>query len=210
MREVIEFVDLGLISFTEARRIQEGFINEKISVEGPERIIFCEHPATITYGRHTPTDVVELIHRNFSPARIEILPVSRGGQATWHGLGQMVIYPVVSLRRNRMGVRKFVRNYLDIIRLTLLELGVSALLSLAPAGLWVNDRKICSVGLEIRQGITNHGFSLNLSCDMNAFQRFPACGIEPGRATSIFEEIGRKVEYVDALNIMKARFSSDN
>ena len=157
---------------------------------GQEQLIFCQHPATITLGKRVPLNDVSDQLTDWRERGIEVIQTDRGGEMTYHGPGQLVVYPVIDLRRYGLGVRSFVQLVLCVIAKELDLPGVE--LDGKQVGLWTTParKKISSVGLRMHSGVTNHGFSVNLGCDIDIFEEFPVCGMPDAKVTSLHLERG--------------------
>ncbi|RJL31468.1 lipoyl(octanoyl) transferase LipB [Bailinhaonella thermotolerans] len=183
----LERVDLGEVPYGEAVAAMAEWVRERREGEAGDRLFLLEHPAVITYGTRTPP--AEL------PARtgIPVVEVDRGGQATYHGPGQLVGYLVVDLReRGPADVVRWVENALIA---ALGTLGFPAIRRDTPrggqslVGVWTPDlKKIASIGMRIRGGVTSHGFALNVDPDLGVFDTFVACGLPEAPMTSLAEQ----------------------
>ncbi len=177
-------VDLGEIPYAEAMRCMRGWVEERRAGRAGDRLFLLSHPPVITYGPRTdPADLP-------ADLGVPVVEVDRGGYATYHGPGQLVGYLVVDVRR---------RGPVDIVRLlengliaALADLGLPAVRRDTPpgspslVGVWTpGHHKIASIGMRIRHGVTSHGFALNVDPDMNAFDRFVACGLHDVTMTSL-------------------------
>jgi lipoyl(octanoyl) transferase len=189
MDYILEFNSLGLVSYNEAREIQEERLKNREGGNCPDTIYFCEHHPVITLGKRAKPEHFLCSKAEICERGIEIIRVHRGGGATYHGPGQLIIYPVISLRERKLSLRFFILLVLDIIERVLNSFGLPAKAKLQPAGVWIEDfqssRKIASVGLHISHGITNHGFAINLSCDLMPFSLFYPCGHKGLNVTSL-------------------------
>ena len=124
---------------------------------------------------------------------VEVHETDRGGQATYHGPGQLVGYPIVDLKPNRRDVRRYVRDLEEVLILTLADYDIEGepALSPRPVGVWVGERKIASLGIHLRHWVTTHGFALNVTTDLTFFSGIVACGMQSAPMTSIEELTGR-------------------
>lgn len=204
------FHNFGLRSFAEMRRIQEGLVQARIAGECSDIILFCEHPPTLSLGRRTRDEDLKLSLDSWRSMGTDVVLADRGGGATFHGPGQLMIYPVVSLASRRMGVRRFVESGLSAIVEGLSWFDIESVSATDPAGVWVLDRsagrrntclgedlakegrKIASVGLRMKRGVTNHGFSVNVACSLRPFSYFIPCGLADAQVTSVAKEIGQR------------------
>lgn len=157
-------LDLPDTDYLQALEIQNRIVQEMLSGGGPGVLILVEHPPTVTLGvRGTSSHVLitedELRHRG-----VELHTVNRGGEATYHGPGQLVAYPVVNLRTWGMSARDYVKGLEETILLTLHHFGLRGFRKKGAAGVWTGENsKIASIGVRIQRRITSHGFSLNVS-----------------------------------------------
>lgn len=191
---------LGRISFLEGRRIQEDLVQKRLAEQIPDTILFCEHPPTLSLGWRTKSEDANTSAEFWSARGVEMVRANRGGSATYHGPGQLVIYPVVSLRARGIGVKRFVQAGLNAIAGWLGEQGVRAVERYDAVGIWVPrpdgagpGAKICSIGLKIEHGVTNHGFSVNVAGDLSVFRLFHPCGLREAAVTSVEAETGRRL-----------------
>jgi lipoyl(octanoyl) transferase len=183
----LERVDLGEVPYTEATEAMRGWVEQRRAGAIRDRLVLLTHPAVITYGARTPPE--ELPHAD-SP--IPLVEVDRGGQATYHGPGQLVGYLVMNLRERGPGdVVRWVEH--GLIR-AVEALGFAAVRRDTPpgaqslVGVWTPDHdKLASIGMRIRGGVTSHGFALNVVSDLDEFAKFIACGLPETAMTSLAE-----------------------
>lgn len=187
---MLEFVTLGTIEFDQARTIQENALWSRIRGECLDKVFFCEHPPTLSLGKRTQQQDLHQEESFFLAKGYQIVRSDRGGSVTYHGPGQLVIYPVISLRARRLGVKDFVFRFLQALSNSVSQAGVETEISLAPVGLWTKSlrEKLGACGLQIVHGVTNHGFSLNVSCDLGGFDGFLPCGEGALGVSSIFRQ----------------------
>jgi lipoate-protein ligase B len=183
----LERVDLGEIPYGEATEAMRGWVTERQAGQAGDRLFLLSHPPVITYGHRTDAADLRLGQHD-----IPVLPVDRGGYATYHGPGQLVGYLVLDLRER--GPADVVRWLESGLVRALGELGFAAQRRDTPpgasslVGVWTPDeRKVASIGMRIRHGITSHGFALNVDPDLRAFDQFTVCGLPGVRMTSLRE-----------------------
>jgi lipoyl(octanoyl) transferase len=161
--------DLGLVEYEPTWRAMQRFTDQR-GPDTPDEIWFLEHPPVFTLGMNASPDHV------LSPGDIPVVQIDRGGQVTYHGPGQLVVYPLVDLRRAGLGVRDIVtaleRSVIDYAA----ELGIEAECRKNAPGVYVEGRKLASVGIRVRRGASYHGVALNVSADLEPFQRINPCG----------------------------------
>ncbi|HVS78574.1 MAG TPA: lipoyl(octanoyl) transferase LipB [Steroidobacteraceae bacterium] len=159
----------GLVEYEPTWRAMQRFTDER-GPDTPDEIWLLEHPPVFTLGMNASRDHV------LAPGDIPVVQIDRGGQVTYHGPGQLVVYPLVDLRRAGLGVRDIVtaleRSVIDYAA----ELGITAECRKNAPGVYVDGRKLASVGIRVRRGASYHGIALNVSVDLEPFQRINPCG----------------------------------
>ena len=191
---------LGVIDYLEAWQLQKDIQKEVISGKSPNTLLLLEHPSVYTAGRRT-----QLSDRpvNGTP----VIDVDRGGKITWHGPGQLVGYPIVRLAKPTELVG-FVRELESALIQVCAEFGITTQRIAGRSGVWVVDergeRKIAAIGIRVAQGVTMHGFALNVNPDLAAFNRIIPCGISDASVTSLERETGRTVTCSEIANIVEA------
>jgi lipoyl(octanoyl) transferase len=138
--------------------------------QNPDEIWLVEHPPVFTQGQAGKAEHI------LAPGDIPVVQSDRGGQVTYHGPGQQVVYVLLNLRRRKLGVRELVTVLEQTVVTTLAELGIEAYARPDAPGVYVEQRKICSLGLRIRKGCSFHGLALNVAMDLSPFQRINPCG----------------------------------
>lgn len=185
------FVWGGLLDFAQARSLQSEHRDAILRGESEGVVLLCEHPKTLSAGKRTKEDDLPADLKVWCENGAQFVRTDRGGSATLHLPGQLVLYPTFNLRHLGLGVKRFVSLGLEALTKCVQNLGVQAAAArLDPAGVWVEDRKIASVGLRIERGVSMHGFSLNVACELDEFRSFSPCGIAACPVTSVVEEGG--------------------
>ena len=178
---------LGRVNFADALALQEKLVAEKWANHSlGDELLLLEHEPVYTIGR-TP-DQSSL--RGVAHLPHPLFPINRGGQATYHGPGQLMGYPIIDLRQCEQDLHRYLRWLEALLIETLAEAGIVALARPALTGVWVQDRKIASIGVGVRHWITMHGFALNVCGDLAPFDQIVPCGIANVRMTSIEKETG--------------------
>jgi lipoyl(octanoyl) transferase len=188
MRTAFHWRWLGRMEFAQALALQEEIVVRKREKRtAPDELLLLEHDPVYTIGK-TP-DQSSLV----DPAQLPypLFTINRGGQATYHGPGQLIGYPIVDLRRCGQDLHRYLRWLEDLLIKTLRLFQISARARSGLTGVWVEDRKIASIGVGVRHWITMHGFALNVCGDLAPFNRIVPCGITNVRMTSIERETGR-------------------
>ena len=179
---------LGRISYADALAMQEEIVARKRADSSlGDELLLLEHEPVYTIGR-TP-DQSSL--RGAAHLPHPLFPISRGGQATYHGPGQLVGYPILDLRRYEQDLHRYLRWIEGVLIELLASYDITAQTRPGLTGVWIDDRKIASIGVGVRQWITMHGFALNVAGDLSAFDAIVPCGIANVTMTSIEKECGR-------------------
>lgn len=176
---------LGRVAFADALALQEKLVAEKqVDRSSADVLLLLEHGPVYTIGR-TP-DQSSL--RDPSHLPHPFFPINRGGQATYHGPGQLIGYPIIDLRKCGQDLHRYLR-WLEALLIEILdEVGIAATTRQGLTGVWVEDRKIASIGVGVRHWITMHGFALNVCGDLTPFDQIVPCGIANVTMTSIEKE----------------------
>ena len=162
---------LGVMPYADAHRLQELLLVERLEERVPDTLLFTEHPAVVTLGRGSTPD---------EAANVELptFQVERGGEATFHGPGQLVGYPILLLDEARRDLHVYLRSLEEVVIRTLAELGLKGERVDGFTGVWIEGKKVCSVGVAVRRWVTWHGFALNVDVDLDGFRRFRPCGLD--------------------------------
>ena len=188
---------LGRISFADGLVVQENIVAAKrADRSAPDEVLLLEHDPVYTIGR-TP-DQSSLLGAAHLPH--PVFPINRGGQATYHGPGQLIGYPIIDLRRCGQDVHKYLR-WLELLLIELLhDYGLEASHRDGLTGVWIENRKIASIGVGVRHWITMHGFALNVCGDLSPLRYIVPCGITDVTMTSIEKETGQPFSLVDVFS----------
>jgi lipoyl(octanoyl) transferase len=188
--KIMEWQNLGEVPYAQAFDLQERLRQRRIAGDIPDRLLVLEHPPVITLGRRDcDGDIVSPPHV-VDAAGIEVVKTNRGGRATYHGPGQIVGYFICSLDAMGIGIREFVRSVEEVCMQALGDFGVVAGRDPEHPGIWVGQNKIVAIGMNVSHGVTQHGFAMNVSCDLEHYRHIIACGINDRGVTSIERELG--------------------
>jgi lipoyl(octanoyl) transferase len=187
------------MDYLEALELQRSLHGEIAEGQRENTLVLVEHPSVYTAGKRT--QVHERPHDG-----TPVIDVDRGGKITWHGLGQLVGYPIVRLAKPTELVG-FVREIESALIATCLELGLAVTRVEGRSGVWVVDnkgeRKIAAIGIRVARGVTMHGFALNVEPDLSAFEAIIPCGIEDATVTSLTIELGRSISIDEVLPVVE-------
>jgi lipoyl(octanoyl) transferase len=196
---VIEISRAGLVEYEQALAMQRQFHQEVVAGTRPNSLILLEHPSVFTAGKRTqdferPTDGTPVID------------VDRGGRITWHGPGQLVGYPIVKLLKPTELVG-FVRTLESALIEICSHFGIESQRVEGRSGVWICDetgeRKIAAIGIRVASGVTMHGFALNVSPDLTAFEQIVPCGIDDAAVTSMARELGREISIPEVASMVE-------
>jgi lipoyl(octanoyl) transferase len=192
---------LGRVAFADALALQESLVAEKRTNHSlGDDLLLLEHEPVYTIGR-TP-DQSSL--RGVAHLPHPLFPINRGGQATYHGPGQLMGYPIIDLRQCGQDLHRYLRWLEALLIETLAEIEIPATTRPGLTGVWVENRKIASIGVGVRHWITMHGFALNVCGDLTPFDQIVPCGIANVTMTSIERETGQDRSVADiALRVEK-------
>jgi lipoyl(octanoyl) transferase len=185
--------DLKLMGYREAWERQES-AHASVVEGGEERLLLVEHPAVITFGRRAEAAARNLIasRERLGELGVEVVESDRGGDITFHGPGQLVVYPIVRLNSHGLSVGGYVRRLEEVMIAALAELGVEAKKDREAIGVWVNGKKICALGVRIKKGVSLHGVALNVTTDLRYFDLIVPCGLAGKGVTSLQVLLGKK------------------
>ena len=187
------------MEYVEALELQRALHGEIAEGQRENTLVLVEHPSVYTAGKRTQDH--ERPHDG-----TPVIDVDRGGKITWHGLGQLVGYPIVRLAKPTELVG-FVREIETALIHSCLELGLTATRVEGRSGVWVVDsqgeRKIAAIGIRVARGVTMHGFALNVEPDLSAFEAIIPCGIEDAAVTSLAIELGRTISVDEVLPVVE-------
>jgi lipoate-protein ligase B len=197
------YKDLSRMNFLDALRLQEELVTRRRNSGEPDIILFVEHPHVYTLGRGGKDDHV------LAPQEVPVHRTSRGGDVTYHGPGQLVVYPIVDLRsRLRKDVHRYIKNLEQSAISTLADFGITAIRRPPYTGIWIADKKIAAIGVAVRRAITYHGLALNVNVDLSYFSRIVPCGLPWAGVTSMEKELGRELNLVEVQEPFLSHFAA--
>lgn len=228
------FYDLGVRSYKEVWDMQEQLLQENVKVKTRARaladayeqegvtdemnvattnyLLFVEHPPVFTLGKSGEIKNLLLSEEFLKSRGIEFFRINRGGDITFHGLQQVVGYPILDLEKFGTDIGRYLRNIEEVIILTLADYGIVGDRSAGETGVWIEpgikgkERKICAIGVRCSRWITMHGFAFNVNTDLSYFDMIIPCGIQNKQVTSLQKELGREVDYEEVKQRIKNNF----
>ncbi|MDE7368800.1 MAG: lipoyl(octanoyl) transferase LipB [Muribaculaceae bacterium] len=200
----IKFIDCGIKPYREMWDMQLELFNELIALKRKKKpieqeyVLMVEHEPVYTMGRHANPANILISQELLKQDGIECINIERGGDITFHGPGQLVVYPIIDLQEHYIGVKKYVWLLEEAVIRTLAKYGIKGERIEDATGVWIGkgtptERKICAIGVRVSHSITMHGFALNISTDLNYFNRINPCGFVDKGVTSIEAELHERV-----------------
>lgn len=204
----IDVIDLGLIEYGKALEVQrEHFTTLSNNLGSKNFLLFCEHYHVYTLGKSGNSANLLISDAELKRIDATFYKTDRGGDITYHGLGQLVGYPIINIQNFNIGLRSYIERLEQSIMDTIGEYGIKAYRVEGATGVWVNtemgEKKIAAIGVKISRYITMHGFALNVNTDLNYFSYINPCGFAEKGVTSLQELLGREV----CLEEVKEKFS---
>jgi lipoyl(octanoyl) transferase len=226
-KQQVIFEDLGIINYKSAWDYQEILVKKNVDIKAAVRnqpstinhqlttlnhLLFCEHLPVYTLGKSGHMENVLLSENEMEEKEIEFFKTNRGGDITFHGLQQVVGYPILDLENFYTDIGKYLRSLEEVIILTIAEYGIKGERSTAETGVWIDpgiigkERQICALGIRCSRWITMHGFALNVNTDLSYFNNIIPCGIVNKQVTSVERELGHKVDFEEMKEKIKKNF----
>ncbi|MDE5850822.1 MAG: lipoyl(octanoyl) transferase LipB [Muribaculaceae bacterium] len=213
----LHFLDEGTKAYSEMLQKQRKLFQEMVDRKKAglhiedEYIFMVEHPAVITLGKHAKESNVLLDEEQLAHHGVELYHIERGGDVTFHGPGQLVVYPLLDLERHHLGVRDYVDLLEEVVIRTLADFGISAGRVHGASGVWIGigterERKICALGVKCSRYITMHGLALNVNTDLNGFRLINPCGFVDKGVTSMAAELDGPVMMKDVKESLIRQF----
>lgn len=177
---------------------------EVIATRESDYLLLLEHPHTFTLGRRSKTDGVLATAEMLRGLGVEVFEINRGGRVTYHGLGQIVGYPIISLSPDHEDVHKYVRDLEEVLIRTMADFGIEAFLIEGLTGVHTVEGKVAAIGVHIKRWVTTHGFALNVNTDLSYYNWIIACEGEP--VTSMDKLLGREINMAEVEDRIEENF----
>ena len=188
----LEVRKLGRVGYEKSLELQKELETDVIARREQDYLLLLEHPHTFTLGRRSKTDGVLATAEILKKLGVEVHEINRGGRVTYHGIGQIVGYPIISLSPDREDVHKYVRDLEEVLIRTMADFDVEAFRIEGLTGVHTIDGKVAAIGVHIKRWVTTHGFALNVNTDLSYYNWIIACEGEP--VTSMDKLLGREVD----------------
>ena len=222
MHRTVYFNDLNRIDFKDAWDFQEELFNRNIEIKKQSNksltettknyLLICEHPHVYTLGKSGKANNL-LVDENFlSKIGADYFEINRGGDITYHGIGQIVVYPILDLENFKIGLKKYIYNLEEIVIMTLLEYGIKSTRIPEATGVWIYSKtiniqeKICAIGVRSSRFITMHGLAFNINTDLKYFNYINPCGFTNKGVTSLKKELGKEVHLSEVVEKLIRNF----
>ena len=199
--QIVQGARLGPVSHAIADAWQRSRASSVATGRAPEIVLLLEHVPVYTQGRRGGREhVLEALHA-------PLVDTDRGGDVTFHGPGQLVVWPILRLRERGIGIASYVRALEETAIRTARTFGVEAERSKGRPGVWIANRKLASVGVRVQSGVSRHGLAINCDIDLHWFDAIRACGIADSSATSLTVEAGRRIGVAECADALEQCFS---
>lgn len=203
------WVDLPLTAYPQALEMQLAVVGAKITGRLDADVVLCvEHPRVFTLGRRGGRENLCVTDAFLKEKGVAVVPTDRGGNITYHGPGQLVVYPIIHLNRRRLKVVDFVSGLEAAMIRTAAHWGLAAGTDPANRGVWMDEDKLGSIGITVRRGVSFHGLALNVNTDMEPFGWINPCGLNQVRMTSFEQQLGKPVPMTEARRVMGASLAA--
>ena len=202
-------VEPGTLEYRKAWNLQTSLVDaRKKRIFDRDIILLLEHPPVFTLGRRGGMDDLIVSPDLLEKSGIPVIQVERGGVITFHGPGQLIMYPIIDLNAARMRVLDYVERLEEVMIRTVADLGIAAERNPLNRGIWVGNKKLGSIGIAIRRGICFHGMSLNVNISMKHFGWMNPCGLKGVEISSIQRELSHKVSMSKVYGAIKNHVES--
>lgn len=198
---------LGLVGYEGALRLQERLVREVQDGRQEDLLILLQHHPVVTLGRGTHPENLLQSERRLQELGIELHESPRGGDITYHGPGQIVAYPILDLaRRDEADLHAYIRKLEQVVMGVLASFGVKGWREKGLTGVWTEGGKVAAIGIRVQRWVTSHGFALNVSTSLDAFNVIVPCGISGRPVTSLSKEAGQEISVDEALPVVMEAF----
>ncbi len=206
-RELI-VCNLGLIDYKEAWDVQLKFHEKRRLNQISDLLFLCEHPNTYTLGKVAEKKNLLYNEEELTEKGINVFEIDRGGDITYHGPGQIVGYAIINLENWKKDTHLYLRALEETLIETCKSFGIESGRNSAFTGVWIDNRKICAIGIKVSRWITMHGFAFNVNTDLELFDGIIPCGIQDKKVTSLKAELNEEIDLLKTEKIIVEKFSN--
>lgn len=217
----VEYIDLGLVDYKKAWDFQEEYFKKIVDIKinnrnnqteetTPNYLLFCQHPHVYTLGKSGKVENLLLDEHGLDEKEATFYKINRGGDITYHGPGQLVVYPILDLDNFFTDIHKYMRFLEEAVIKTCADYGITAGRIDGLTGVWINDgnpRKLCAMGVKSSRWVTMHGLALNVNTNLEYFGNIVPCGIDDKAVSSIQKEIGREIEITEVAGKLRTHLA---
>ena len=203
-RRYLEVQRLGRVGYANALELQKKLETDVIERREQDYLLLLEHPHTFTLGRRSKNNGVLATAEMLRSLGVDVFETNRGGKVTYHGIGQIVGYPVISLSPDREDVHKYVRDLEEVLVRTMADFGINAFRIEGLTGVHTTEGKVAAIGVHIKRWVTTHGFALNVNTDLSYYNWIIACEGEP--VASMERLLDREVDMAEVEDRLEANF----
>jgi lipoate-protein ligase B len=189
----LEVIDLGRADYAETTQLMLELVDEIVAGEKGDHLLLAEFDSVLTVGRGAKSSAYEQLG-------VPVHDISRGGKVTYHGPGQLVIYPIIALRDKARDLHAYLHALEAAMINVVGDFDLTGVRDERNTGCWVNNHKVASIGVAVRKWVTYHGVALNVNTDLDWFKRFDPCGLEPDVMTSMQQQLASTVDMVQVKN----------
>ena len=223
-RPMVHVRDLGRIDYKQAWDLQEELLKTAVdckisnrknetAVVPQQHLLFCEHPHVYTLGKSGAFENLLLDEAHLQQIDAQFYKINRGGDITYHGPGQLVMYPILDLEQFFTDIHRYLRYLEEAVIRTLAHFQITATRFEGLTGVWIDAdtpraRKICAMGVKCSRWITMHGIALNVSPELGYFENIVPCGIQDKAVTSMAKELGREVSNIEVQEVLLREMSA--
>jgi len=187
------WVDLGRMGYEECHALQDSLLDKVASGSEPSTLLLVEHPPVFSLGASFQPDNLLFPAAYYVEKGIEVVPTDRGGDITFHGPRQIVAYPIFDLKLFGQDLHKWLRGLEEVVIHLMAHFDLKGYRFPPHTGVWVNEKKVCAIGIKVRRWVSKHGIALNCDNDLSPFDLIVPCGIKGFGVTSLSKEVGREI-----------------
>lgn len=206
-RKALAVHRLGLMPYSEALKLQEKLVHARKNEEIPDTLLLLSHPHVITLGRAESSRFLKRSAEELAALGYPVVEAGRGGEITYHGPGQTIMYPIIKLEEDERDLHRYLRNLEEVGIGVCEDLGLQATRVKQRTGVWVDNRKVAAIGVRARSWVTFHGMAVNRGLDLTGFDYIVPCGIRDAGVTSLERLLKRELSQSDLEGLVVAHFA---
>jgi lipoyl(octanoyl) transferase len=197
-----DYTYLDMMPYSEAWQLQKQLFDQRRLGAIPDTLLFLQHPHTFTIGKTGELSHLLLNNTALQNEDIHFEMVDRGGDITYHGPNQLVVYPILDLNQHEKDLHHYLRQLEEVVIFALRKLGLTATRKEGLTGVWLQDEKVCAIGVKVSRWITMHGLALNINPDLSYFSKIIPCGIRDKKVTSLQKHIDQDISVDSVLKLL--------